>query len=90
MAQFKYLAVLSEDPGALAGFYRDHLGLIEIARSQDGDVSLTDGFCHFAFFRMRAALNEARLEPGLHHVGLQVEDLDAVLARYKTILAELP
>jgi catechol 2,3-dioxygenase-like lactoylglutathione lyase family enzyme len=83
MAQFRYLALLSDDPAALAGFYADHLGLTEIDRTADGDVSLTDGFCHFAIFRMRAALNEARLEAGLHHVGLQVDNLDAALARYK-------
>lgn len=83
MAQFKYLAILTEDPARLAGFYADQLGLTEIGRSADGDISLTDGFCHFAFFRKRGALEEARLEVGLHHVGLKVDDLDAVLARYK-------
>ncbi len=83
MAQFRYLAFLTEEPERLASFYADHLGLTEFQRSPAGDVSLSDGFCHFAFFGMRPALEEARLERGLHHVGLQVDDLDAVLKRYR-------
>ncbi len=83
MAQFRYLAFLSERPDELGTFYKDHLGLEEIARSNEGDVTLTDGFHNFTLFRMRPDLGEARMEIGMHHVGIQVESMDETLRRYR-------
>ncbi len=40
----RYLAFLSDDPSALADFYGRHFALDELGRSNQGDVSLSDGF----------------------------------------------
>lgn len=84
MAQFRYLAILSDEPDKLASFYAKQFGFEEIERSREGDISLTDGFHNFTFFQIRPDLGEARVERGLHHVGLQVDNLVESLARYRT------
>lgn len=80
--QFRYLAFLSDDPGALAEFYGRHFALDELGRSNEGDVSLTDGFYNITFLRRRPDLDELHTETGLHHVGLQVDDLGAVMRNF--------
>jgi len=94
MARIRYLALLCADPAALAGFYRGNFGMDEAGRSPDGDVTLTDGSYNVTLFRLRPALREPRMEPGLHHIGIAVDDVDAVVARYRaryprgTVIAE--
>lgn len=82
MATLRYVAFLSENPEKIADFYKRFLGTKEIGRSAEGDISLTDGFYNLTFFKKRAALREVRMETGLHHVGLAVDDLEEVKARY--------
>ena len=48
-------------------------GMSEIARSNEGDVSITDGFYKFAIFQVRPALGELKMEIGAHHVGVEVD-----------------
>jgi catechol 2,3-dioxygenase-like lactoylglutathione lyase family enzyme len=73
---------LCADPAALAGFYRHGFGMDEAGRSADGDVTLSDGGFNVTLFRHRAALGEPQMELGLHHIGVAVDDVDAVVARY--------
>jgi catechol 2,3-dioxygenase-like lactoylglutathione lyase family enzyme len=94
MARIRYLAFLCTDPAALATFYRGNFGMDEIGRSHDGDVTLTDGGFNLTLFRQRGALHEPRMEQGLHHIGIAVDDIDTVIARYRaryprgTVIAE--
>ena len=78
----RYLAFLSDDPGALADFYSRHFALDELGRSNEGDVSLSDGFYNITFLRRRAALNELHNDTGLHHVGIQVSDIGEAAREY--------
>jgi catechol 2,3-dioxygenase-like lactoylglutathione lyase family enzyme len=82
MARIRYLAFLCADASRIARFYRDFFGLVELGQSKEGDISLTDGFMNLTFFRFRPQLGEPRMEVGLHHVGVEVEDLEAVKERY--------
>lgn len=82
MATLRYVAILSEKPEELAKFYRQFLLMKEVEKSEAGDISLTDGFYNVALFKRRAALREPRMEPGLHHIGLEVENIEEVKARY--------
>jgi catechol 2,3-dioxygenase-like lactoylglutathione lyase family enzyme len=82
MATIRYVAFISEDPAQLSDFYHRFLGTQEIGRSTEGDVSITDGFYNITLFRKRRALKEPSMELGLHHVGLEVENLEEVKARY--------
>src|SRR5262245_57567767 len=83
MARFGYLAVLCEEPGALAGFYVANFGMAAIGRNADGDVTLSDGSFNMTLFRNRSALHEPHMENGLHHLGVAVDDIEAVVARYR-------
>jgi len=82
MSRIRYLAMLSEEPAKLAGFYARNFGLSELGRSSAGDVSLTDGSFNFTFLRPRPQLREPHMTIGLHHLGIAVDDIDAVVARY--------
>lgn len=82
MARIRYVAALSRDPAALAGFYTRFLEMSELGRSAEGDVSLTDGLYNVTLFKKRPALGELKMNRGLHHIGLQVENLSEVRARY--------
>jgi catechol 2,3-dioxygenase-like lactoylglutathione lyase family enzyme len=94
MARIRYLALLCADPAALAGFYRHEFGLDEIGRSADGDITLGEGGFNVTLFRLRPSLREPRMELGLHHIGIAVDDVEAVVARYRaryprgTVIAE--
>ena len=76
MAVLRYIAFLSDDPEKTSEFYRRFLGTEELGRSGDGDISITDGFYNLTFFKRRAQLNEMKMECGLHHIGLAVDDLE--------------
>lgn len=80
--RLRYLAFLSEDPDRMADFYGRHLALEELGRSNAGDVSLTDGFYNITFLRARDELGELDNAIGLHHIGVEVDDLDKVVTKY--------
>jgi catechol 2,3-dioxygenase-like lactoylglutathione lyase family enzyme len=83
MARIAYLAMLCADPGALAGFYMRNFGLQELGRAPAGDVTLSDGSFNLTMIKLRPGLHEPHLEIGLHHLGIAVDDIDAVIARYR-------
>jgi catechol 2,3-dioxygenase-like lactoylglutathione lyase family enzyme len=82
--RLRYLAILAQDPERLGDFYHRIFGLRELARNDEGDIALTDGYANISIYRLRPALGEPRMEVGLHHIGFQVDDIDAVIARYHT------
>lgn len=83
--RLRYLAFLSNDPDGIADFYVRHLGLGELGRSNQGDVSVTDGYMNLTFLKARDELVEADRTIGLHHVGLQVDNMERVTTRYRDI-----
>lgn len=85
MSRIRYLAILSSDPAALASFYVTQFGLAELGRNPDGDVSLTDGGFNLTLFRNRRELRELHKENGLHHLGIAVDNVDEVVARYRKL-----
>ena len=83
MTRIRYLAILSERPEEVAQFYTRFLRLEELGRSAEGDISLTEGFYNITLLKRRSSLGEPRMEVGLHHIGLEVESLQEVEARYR-------
>lgn len=81
----RYIAVLCRDPAKLAAFYISSLGLTELGRTPDGDVTLTDGGYNLTLFKHRAALGELRMEIGLHHIGIAVDSIEDTVARYRKL-----
>jgi catechol 2,3-dioxygenase-like lactoylglutathione lyase family enzyme len=82
MIRIRYLAFLCNDAAKLADFYVRYFGLSEMGRNMAGDVSLTDGFMNLSFLQMRASLGEPRMEVGLHHLGLEVDDIEQIKENY--------
>jgi catechol 2,3-dioxygenase-like lactoylglutathione lyase family enzyme len=86
MARIRYLAVNSDNPDALAEFYKTHLGMEELGRSTEGDVSLTDGYFNLTFLKQRLEQDELRRDPGAHHIGLEVDDISDTVSRYRQMI----
>jgi catechol 2,3-dioxygenase-like lactoylglutathione lyase family enzyme len=84
VTRIRYLAFLSEDPAKLAEFYCKYLQLQELGRSTPGDMSLTDGFYIITLFKRRPTLKEPHMGLGLHHIGMEVNDIEDVKARYRS------
>jgi catechol 2,3-dioxygenase-like lactoylglutathione lyase family enzyme len=82
MATLRYIAYLANEPEKLADFYGRFLGTEELSRSAEGDISITDGYYNLTFFKKRPSLGEMHTELGLHHIGLQVDDLEEVKGRF--------
>jgi catechol 2,3-dioxygenase-like lactoylglutathione lyase family enzyme len=85
MARIRYLAMLCVAPAALAGFYVRNLGMNEIGRSAEGDVTLSDGNFSLTLLRYRGELREPHMAFGLHHLGIAVERIDDIVARYRAL-----
>src|SRR5258707_14963019 len=94
MARIRYLAMLCAEPATLAGFYARNFGFEEAGRSAAGDVTLSDGGFNVTLFKNRPDLHEPRMESGLHHLGVAVDNVEAAVARYRkryprgTVIAE--
>jgi catechol-2,3-dioxygenase len=82
MATLRYVAYLADEPTKLVDFYGRFFGTEELGRTPEGDITVTDGFYNLTFFKKRPALGEMNMEVGLHHIGLQVDDLEEVKGRY--------
>jgi catechol 2,3-dioxygenase-like lactoylglutathione lyase family enzyme len=84
-ARIRYLSIFSEQPQALASYYTERFGFSEIARADSGDVSLSDGGIRLAIVRLRDSLGEVQMTPGPHHLGIAVESIEAVKARFRRL-----
>jgi catechol 2,3-dioxygenase-like lactoylglutathione lyase family enzyme len=82
VSTLRYVAFLADEPDRLADFYRHFLGTEELGRSAAGDVPITDGFYNLTFFKRRPELGEMRMDLGFHHIGVEVDDLEAVKGRF--------
>src|SRR5437016_9374988 len=84
-ATIRYIAALSREPAALARFYSEQMGLRELGRSPEGDITLTDGFYMLALFRLRRELGEPHMAEGWNRIGVAVDSLAETEARYRAL-----
>ena len=93
MARIKHIALVTDDPAKTAEFYKEHFGLTELYRrpSNTGErgVWLSDGYIYFAILKYGDA-EAPKLGPGqtsdlrgIHHIGFQVDDLQATAQALK-------
>jgi catechol 2,3-dioxygenase-like lactoylglutathione lyase family enzyme len=90
-AHVRYVALQTDRPDVLADFYRQHFGLDEFARSDEGHVSLTDGYYNLSILNSEARVGSAWRESstwngpvvglGLSHIGIAVDDVRELLHR---------
>ena len=91
MARIKHIALVTDDPVKTAEFYKEHFGLTELYRrptdTGDKGVWLSDGYIYFAILKYGTG-DAPKLGPGqtselrgIHHIGFQVESLEAIAER---------
>jgi catechol 2,3-dioxygenase-like lactoylglutathione lyase family enzyme len=88
MAKIEHIAMATQDADKTAKFYIDVFGLEEIAKLDSPTASgyfLSDGDINLAILNFNnagVAGSEYGLDySGLHHIGFQVEDLEAIAER---------
>jgi methylmalonyl-CoA/ethylmalonyl-CoA epimerase len=82
MPAIRHVAIMCQDPPAMADFYKQTFEMHEVAR-QGRVVYLSDGYLNLALLQAREGV-----KPGIHHFGFQVEDMDEIRKRLE--LAEVP
>ena len=76
-AYIQYVGIRTHNPKDVAQHYKEYFEMEELARSENGDVALTDGFYNLSI--LQAAKDERDL--GLHQVGIHVDDLHDLVGR---------
>jgi catechol 2,3-dioxygenase-like lactoylglutathione lyase family enzyme len=73
----RYVAINTKQPERMADHYQQHFGLREVARSSDGDISLTDGWMKLSLLAHWPD-NEIT---GISRYGIAIADLDELKAK---------
>jgi len=87
MERIKHIAITAEDPFVTAELFKAALGLEELSRGDSDlarEVYLTDGYINLAIVCWKRTGENPNPYPdgyGLDHFGVQVDDLDAAVAR---------
>lgn len=84
MAQIKHIAIRTRDIDKTAAFYKEALGLEQVGLGQNG-VYLTDGHLNVAILKYQRGEDGEPLRLGIDHIGFQVEDVDATVARVEAL-----
>ncbi|MGH7875366.1 MAG: VOC family protein [Candidatus Binatia bacterium] len=82
MAQIKHIAIRTHDVEKTAAFYKDAFGLEQVGVGQSG-IYLTDGHLNIAILSFRSVVDGETMKLGVDHIGFQVDDVDAAVARIK-------
>lgn len=88
MARIRHIAISTQDVDATAKFYVDVFGMKQIGKVEHPAVRgyfLTDGEINFAVLNFKndavAGAEFGKGYSGLHHIGFQVESLEAITER---------
>jgi len=88
MAKIKHIALSTPDPEKTAKFYVDVFGMKQIGRVDHPAVSgfyLSDGDLNLAVLNFKndavAGAERGRDFAGIHHIGFQVDSLEAIVER---------
>lgn len=82
MAQIKHIAIRTRDVEKTAAFYKEAFGLEQVGVGQSG-IYLTDGHLNLAILSFRPAAAGETMKLGVDHIGFEVDDVDAAVARIK-------
>src|SRR5215470_4767776 len=92
MGKLRHIAFISAEPKKLSDFYQKHFGLEEVKIFPSGSRMVIDGLFNLAFLQRsavtseitgthRADGSETELNPGIHHYGFMVDNLDRAVAK---------
>jgi catechol 2,3-dioxygenase-like lactoylglutathione lyase family enzyme len=80
-AAIRHIGITTNDPGATADFFINGFGFTEIARHPNNEaVIISDGYINVTLLRFKVDRYGGG-HPGLHHFGIQVDNLEAAEAR---------
>jgi catechol 2,3-dioxygenase-like lactoylglutathione lyase family enzyme len=80
MPMIKHIGITTNDPGATADFLVNTFGLVEVEREpNNGSAIVSDGYINVTLLKFQYDRYGGGT-PGIHHMGLQVEDLDEAQA----------
>ncbi|MGH7774115.1 MAG: VOC family protein [Candidatus Binatia bacterium] len=80
MAKIKHIAIRTADPEKTTAFYKEVFGLQQVGLGRNG-VFLSDGHINLAILKYRPGKDGEATRIGIDHLGFQVEDVDATLAK---------
>jgi lactoylglutathione lyase len=80
VAQLKHIAIRTRDVEKTATFYKEAFGLKQVGLGQNG-IYLTDGHLNLAILKFQRDADGEPLRLGIDHVGFQVENVAATLAK---------
>src|SRR6266576_6436525 len=91
MAKIKHIALSTQDVDKTAAFYVNVFGMKEIARIDSPNARgyyLSDGDLNLAILNFKndavAGVERGAGWSGIHHIGFQVESLEAITERLKS------
>ena len=84
MARIKHIAIRTHDVEKTANFYKEAFGLEQVGLGQSG-IYLTDGHLNIAILSFRGVVEGETMKMGVDHIGFQVDDVDAFVAKVKSL-----
>src|SRR5215510_9428614 len=91
MAKIRHIAISTQDPDATARFYVDTFGMKQIGRVDSPGARgyyLSDGDINLAILNFKndavAGVERGKGFSGIHHIGFQVDSLEAIAERLAT------
>lgn len=84
MARIKHIAIRTNDIEKTAAFYKEAFGLEQAGVGQSG-IYLTDGYLNIAILSMRGVVEGETMKLGVDHVGFQVDDVNATVAKIRSL-----
>jgi len=84
MARIKHIAIRTHDVEKTAEFYKSAFGLEQVGLGQSG-IYLTDGYLNIAILSMRGVVEGETMKLGVDHVGFQVDDVNATVAKIREL-----
>lgn len=84
MARIKHIAIRTHDVAKTAAFYKEAFDLEQVGAGLNG-IYLTDGHLNIAILSLRAPSDGETMKIGVDHIGFQVNDVNAAVARIKSL-----
>jgi catechol 2,3-dioxygenase-like lactoylglutathione lyase family enzyme len=81
MPKIRHIAIRCEDCEATARLFTDTLGLQLVQRRGSGAIDLSDGDVNITLLPLTLAAAGRPVQPGFEHIGLSVEDDEAMRQR---------
>ena len=84
MARIKHIAIRTGDVAGTAAFYKEAFGLEQVGVGKNG-IYLSDGHLNIAILKYEQGPDGEPRRLGVDHVGFQVDDVDAAVAKIKDL-----